>query len=48
MTKNSKQIEVLAAYMSVLLYAYAGNLARDRFEDDFNWAKEYDKGELNK
>lgn len=48
MTKNSKQIEVLAAYIGLLLHAYIGSRARDRFEDDFNWAKKYDKGELNK
>ena len=47
MTKNNKQIEVLAKYMSLLLHAHAGNRAKYKFEDDFNWAKKYDKGDMN-
>jgi len=47
MTENNKQIEVLATYLGLLLYAYAGSNARYKFEDDFNWAKKHDKGELN-
>ena len=47
MTKNNKQIEVLATYLGLLLYAYAGSNARYKFEDDFNRAKKYDKGDMN-